>query len=163
MIFSRKSTPIPVTGTEANTLAANLRLLRGQLEILTESAAKLRADYNNACRNLARGEDADVLMAKDRLDVAISEIEGLKAEIAEKEGILGKLEQRAVEERQRQKLEEDCTLASQRVAESQAEIEKLTAEYVALPGKIKQAEWQFNEALRALNLAKEAKARAVGG
>lgn len=54
----------------------------------------------------------------------------------------------------RQQAQRDFELAGERLAESRAELEKLRAEYRAMPDKIGLAEWQFNQALRALNEAK---------
>jgi len=48
----------------------------------------------------------------------------------------------------------DFELASERLAKSRAELEKLRAEYRAMPDKIGLAEWQFHQALTAFNEAK---------
>jgi len=51
--------------------------------------------------------------------------------------------------------EHDFEIASQRLADADAEIARLNAEYLALPEKIRRAEGHFQEALRVFNMARE--------
>ncbi len=52
-------------------------------------------------------------------------------------------------------MQQDFERASERLAATQAEIARLRAEYLALPEKIRLAEWHFHEALRQFNEAKQ--------
>lgn len=54
---------------------------------------------------------------------------------------------------QRQR-EREFDHARERLAQSRAELEKLTAEYRAMPDKIRLAEWHFHQALRLFNEVK---------
>lgn len=67
-----------------------------------------------------------------------------------------------VEPDQRQKLEHDFEVASQRLAEAQAEIALLKNEFQRLPERVLLVGNRFNKALREFNEAKEAKFQATG-
>src|SRR6516225_3530389 len=121
-----------------------------------ENVAKMRDAYTAQCRALAGADDVKILAAKQKLEVAESRVEGIKAEIASKERLLDEAQGRVFEENRRRQLEADFELASERLATSQAEIERLRAEYSAFSEKIRVAEWNFHLALRAFNAAKEA-------
>jgi hypothetical protein len=93
--------------------------------------------------------------------VATSRIEGKKPEIAEKERLLDQAQCREAEESRRRQLEQDFECASERLAASHTEVAKLRAECMALPEKIRLAEWHFHQALRVFNLAERARAGAT--
>lgn len=135
-------------------LEAELEFLRTRLDDETENALKMRVAYEAECREFRVDNDAKILEAKQELDVAESRIAGLKAEVAEKERLLDGIQGREADENRRRQGQQDFELANQRLAESRAELEKLTAEYRAMPDKIGLAEWQFHQALRAFNDAK---------
>jgi cell division septum initiation protein DivIVA len=88
-------------------------------------------------------------------------IEATRTAIAEKERLLDEAQGREAEGVRKQRAEADFNRANESLAESQAEVEKLRAEYRALPDKIGSAEWRFNQALRAFTAAKEASARGL--
>jgi hypothetical protein len=136
--------------------AAQLELdaLRKRLNNELEAVAKLRKEYEAECRRLDQRDDANVFAAKQRLDVATSRIEGKEAEIAEKERLLDQAQGRQADEQRSREAQQDFERASERLAESQAALAELRAEYVAIPERIRLAEWNFSEALRAYNEAK---------
>jgi hypothetical protein len=98
---------------------------------------------------LAHGDDAEVIAAKQRLDMATTRIEGKKAEISEKERLLDQAQGREAEESRRRQVEQDFERATERLNATQAEIARLKTQHLALPEKIRLAEWHFHEALRA--------------
>jgi len=66
------------------------------------------------------------------------------------------------EEAKEQEPEQALKLATERLAAADDEIARLKAEYLALPERIRLAEWHFQEALRAFNIAKDARANCSG-
>ena len=56
----------------------------------------------------------------------------------------------------RRRAQRDFELAIERLAESRAELEKVRAEYQAMPDRIRLLEWQFNQALKTFAEVKRA-------
>jgi chromosome segregation ATPase len=124
--------------SDIRSLAHELQSLREKLEKET-STLKQREEYSPERR-----------------------IDGIRAEIAEKEDLLDQIQGREADENRKWKAQQNFERAGRQLAESQGELQRLRAEYSALPGKIRQAEWNFNQALREFNMAKEAKTTADG-
>jgi hypothetical protein len=150
------------TGNDMRALGAEVDVLRSRLNNELKTVAKLREEYDAECRRMARGEGAKVLAAKQQLDLAVGQTEGIRAELAEKEQALDQIQGLEAEESRRRQVQQDFERASERLTATQAEIAKLRAEYLAFPEKIRLAEWHFHQALRQFNEAKEAKACAGG-
>lgn len=147
--------------TDAQALAAELHTLRSALEKETEAAAKLREACDLECRQLARGEGANVLATKQQLDLTLSRIEGIRMEIAEKQRALDELEGREADEKRRQQLEQHFEAAGCHLADTKAELNALRTTFRQMPDRIRLAEWRFNQALREFNEARDARARAT--
>jgi ABC-type phosphate transport system auxiliary subunit len=124
-------------------------------------SANCAKKYGADCRRAARGEAAKVLAAKQQLELAVSQTEGIRAELAEQEQALDQIQGLEAEESRRRQVQQDFERAGERLAASQAEIARLKAEYLTLAEKLRLAEWHFHEALRMFNLAKEANARVI--
>src|SRR5215469_8143981 len=96
-----------VSKADVQALSAELDTLRVTLKNEIEHAAKMRDTYTAECRRLASGEDAKILGAKQRLDLAESRVDGIKIEIAEKERISDEIQGLEAEESRRQQARKD--------------------------------------------------------
>ena len=143
-----------VTKNDTQALADDLQSLREKLENETNIATRLREAYGAECRQLARGEDANVIASKQKLDLVISRIDGIKAEIAEKERLLDKIQGREAEENRRKQVQQDFERAKEQLTSSEARLARLNGEYSVLVTETQQAEWRFHQALRVYNDAK---------
>jgi chromosome segregation ATPase len=79
----------------------------------------LRAQYGEACKKLARGEDADVIALQDKMAPVEARIAGLKAAIAEKQNLLRPL----LAERDQLRQEQFNRKRVQQVAEERSRID----------------------------------------
>jgi hypothetical protein len=154
--LSRKEGPemaskVVAKKNEAEVLAAELELLRTKLSDEMRNASRMREEYETQCRRLAHGDNANALGAKQGLDLATSRLEGVKAEIAEKERLLDEIQGREADENRRRDAEQKLDRAREELSLSQAELAKLRAEYLAMGEKIRLAEWRFQLALRGLH------------
>jgi len=140
---------------DASTLTADLEELRSRLNQDTENAASLRAEYEGAWRGFGPSDEAKVFSDKQRLDVALSRIEGIQADITQREREVDERQGLAAHEDRRRQAELDFDHANELLINSQAELAKLKAEFAVLPQRICNAEWHFNQALRTLNDAKQ--------
>jgi uncharacterized small protein (DUF1192 family) len=143
-----------LTKNDTQTLVDDLQSLRDKLQAETNSATRLQEAYGAECQELDNRSDANALAAKQRLDISLSRIERMRADISRKQRELDEFQGCEVEENRRKQVQQELELASKRLAASQAEIAKLKAEYVALTEKIPLAESLFNQALRAFNVAR---------
>jgi predicted nucleic acid-binding Zn-ribbon protein len=141
-----------LTETDVRALENEVLSLREELEYENSSAAKLREEYSTAA---LAGDESRAVMAKQRLDIAGLRINSINSAIQEKECLLDDARGREANEKRLQEARQDFEHASERLAESQAELENLRAEYRALPDRIREAEWRFHEALRKFNEAKQ--------
>jgi DNA repair exonuclease SbcCD ATPase subunit len=139
---------------EAPNLVAELEGLRTQLNDALEHVSRMREAYAAHWRESAYNNDAKFLAMKQQLEIAEDRVAAIKTEIAEKERLLDGMQGREADENRWRQRQEDFEVASRRLAETRAELEKLTAEYRAMPDKIGLAEWRFHEALRGFNKAK---------
>lgn len=142
------------TDQSTATIVVELDALRARLKAETVNEATLRQAYEAACRPVP-GDDATLLAAKQRLDLAIARIDGMRNEIARKDSLLDEMQGREAEESLRNQIQTEFERASEKLVVSQAELAKLRAEYAAFPEKIRQAQWCFHEALRAFQEAKQ--------
>jgi chromosome segregation ATPase len=99
---------------------------KADLESVESEAAKeagrlggLRAQYGEACKKLARGEDADVIALQDKMAPVEARIAGLKAAIAEKQNLLRPL----LAERDQLRQEQVNRKHVQQVAEERSRID----------------------------------------
>jgi len=63
------------TGTDTSRLADELDALRGRLKDETAREAGLRGEYEQSSRQLDGGNDAELVTAKQRLDIQLSRID----------------------------------------------------------------------------------------
>jgi chromosome segregation ATPase len=136
---------------EAQVLVAELDTLRNRLTNAVQSASRTRDAYENECRRLVRGDNAKALAAKQQLELATSCIEGIEAEIAEKARHLDEIQGREADETRRRKAQQTIERAREELSLSQAELERLRAEHLALIDKIRVADWRFQQALAGLH------------
>jgi hypothetical protein len=125
---------------------------KADLESVEGEAAKeagrlggLRAQYGEACKKLARGEDADVIALQDKMAPAEARIAGLKTAIAEKQNLLRPL----LAERDQLRQEQFNRRHVKQVAEERSSIEVEIEQGLA--------------AVRARDAAQEQVNRAIGG
>lgn len=130
--------------TDASTLVAELEEIRSRLNEETENAATLREEYENECCQLTDCDDQKALAAKQRLDVVLGRIEGIKGEVAARKRQIDELQGREADGVRRRQAELELEQAKEQLAASQAQLASLKAEWAALPEKIHRAEWQFN-------------------